>query len=607
MKKEKGITLIALVITIIVLLILAGVTIQTLTGDNGLLGKTSESKFITEIQHYNEELKLAITEDYTNSMGNRQNKFNVRRSSYNDENSFTNAMKSKIPSFNNKYANKLEIKEDQLNYIGEDEQERTWLAQVISVAGILKISYVYENGTEAAPTYQKVITDGSYEVESPTISGYEPDHYIVSGEINGDTNITVTYYPPSQGLEYELLSDGTYTVAGAGNFTGENLVIPKEYNNIAVTQIKNNSFRNNNSIKKILTTDSVKKIQIDAFNNCSNLEYLSLDAEQVIGQYNFSSKKLKEVDIGKNVKSICNNAFSGCSNLTTVRMFSEDAILNAWIFDGCTSLKGVQVDTNNKSFCVQEGVLYSKDGSILYMYPQAKEDEKFIVPDTVQVIKTQAARSNNYLKYLEILHNVNIVEQGAFERCNNVTYLKLDAEQVLGGNNFISTNLQQVDIGENVNSICNNAFSGCTNLINLNVFSEKVKLTSYVFNGCTGLKKIDVSKDNNALKTIDGVLYSVDEKTLYMYPPGKDDNDFIISSNTENIVSQMARGNKYIKKIYIPNSIKNLYDAAFEGCTNIEKVEYTGTMEQWNNISKSTWNRGSSITKVVCTDGTVDV
>ena len=41
---EKGITLIALVITIIVLLILAGVTIATLTGDNGLLQKASSAK-----------------------------------------------------------------------------------------------------------------------------------------------------------------------------------------------------------------------------------------------------------------------------------------------------------------------------------------------------------------------------------------------------------------------------------------------------------------------------------------------------------------------------------------------------------------------------------
>ena len=43
-KTSKGITLIALVITIIVLLILAGVTIATLTGDNGILTKTTEAK-----------------------------------------------------------------------------------------------------------------------------------------------------------------------------------------------------------------------------------------------------------------------------------------------------------------------------------------------------------------------------------------------------------------------------------------------------------------------------------------------------------------------------------------------------------------------------------
>ena len=39
MKKNNGITLIALVITIIILLILAGVTIATLTGENGLFRK----------------------------------------------------------------------------------------------------------------------------------------------------------------------------------------------------------------------------------------------------------------------------------------------------------------------------------------------------------------------------------------------------------------------------------------------------------------------------------------------------------------------------------------------------------------------------------------
>ena len=45
MTNQKGITLIALVITIIVLLILAGVSIAMLTGDNGILTKSSFAAF----------------------------------------------------------------------------------------------------------------------------------------------------------------------------------------------------------------------------------------------------------------------------------------------------------------------------------------------------------------------------------------------------------------------------------------------------------------------------------------------------------------------------------------------------------------------------------
>ena len=42
LEKSKGITLIALVITIIVLLILAGITIASITGENGILRKSAK-------------------------------------------------------------------------------------------------------------------------------------------------------------------------------------------------------------------------------------------------------------------------------------------------------------------------------------------------------------------------------------------------------------------------------------------------------------------------------------------------------------------------------------------------------------------------------------
>ena len=58
--KNKGITLIALVITIIVLLILAGVTIATLTGDNGIITRTNQAKEETEKAGAKEKVQMEV-------------------------------------------------------------------------------------------------------------------------------------------------------------------------------------------------------------------------------------------------------------------------------------------------------------------------------------------------------------------------------------------------------------------------------------------------------------------------------------------------------------------------------------------------------------------
>ena len=71
--KIDGITLIALVITIIVLLILAGISIAMLTGKNGILTKADTSVRQTDIVETKEQIKLEIMGDadengnYTNA------------------------------------------------------------------------------------------------------------------------------------------------------------------------------------------------------------------------------------------------------------------------------------------------------------------------------------------------------------------------------------------------------------------------------------------------------------------------------------------------------------------------------------------------------------
>ena len=82
--KEKGITLIALVITIIVLLILAGVTIATLTEDNGILTRATETKEETEIGDEKEKVELSAVGALAKDNGGeiKRNNLNYELTSY---------------------------------------------------------------------------------------------------------------------------------------------------------------------------------------------------------------------------------------------------------------------------------------------------------------------------------------------------------------------------------------------------------------------------------------------------------------------------------------------------------------------------------------------
>ena len=69
LKKERGITLIALVVTIIVLLILAGITIGLVFGPNGIINKAHEANENTKIEQVREQLELAKGPEYIEGNG----------------------------------------------------------------------------------------------------------------------------------------------------------------------------------------------------------------------------------------------------------------------------------------------------------------------------------------------------------------------------------------------------------------------------------------------------------------------------------------------------------------------------------------------------------
>ena len=77
MKRENGITLIVLVVTIIILLILSGVTISSITGDDGILAKAGLVKKITETSSEQEAIQLNTTLANMEKKLNRTNPYYV--------------------------------------------------------------------------------------------------------------------------------------------------------------------------------------------------------------------------------------------------------------------------------------------------------------------------------------------------------------------------------------------------------------------------------------------------------------------------------------------------------------------------------------------------
>jgi hypothetical protein len=65
---------------------------------------------------------------------------------------------------------------------------------------------------------------------------------------------------------------------------------------------------------------------------------------------------------------------------------------------------------------------------------------------------------------------------------------------------------------------------------------------------------------------------------------------------------------KQITKVYLPTSVKSFALAAFWGCSNIERFEYEGTIDQWLAINKNgdSWNTGlDKDCTVRCEDGVI--
>ena len=162
-----------------------------------------------------------------------------------------------------------------------------------------------------------------------------------SSSDNGSSNGSLddkTVNRISHKVYYDTMRD---TTAVWGNNNGAIVVIPE-----GTTEIANNAYNQNKSVKVVVIPDSVTNIGHLAFYDCDSLTSVEIpDSVTSIGGNAFDScDSLTSVEIPNSVTSIGNWAFSDCDKLTSVVVNSQSAVDNFTdIFSGCNALTSVEI------------------------------------------------------------------------------------------------------------------------------------------------------------------------------------------------------------------------------------------------------------------------
>ena len=277
--EKRGITLISLVITIIALLILAGVSIAMLTSDNVIITNAQKSKISTTFSTYKEEVEL-----YKNS---------------------------KIAENTNFLENTLEASKISLSYNTKKEEEKGNIKNIITT-----------------------INDKDLE-KFEIIKGKLLINTKDKNEIKVAQSLGIQVNPYDITEEGELLSsDGNLLLMDENGY----LKIPDN-----VTKIGEGAFANLKGLKTIIIPGSVKEIGKNAFTRNSELQTVIMEeGVESIGQSAFSGcEKLKNVSMPESLKEMKSSAFQSDPTIEEIQIPSKIRKIDAYTFSGNAKLKKI--------------------------------------------------------------------------------------------------------------------------------------------------------------------------------------------------------------------------------------------------------------------------
>ncbi len=130
------------------------------------------------------------------------------------------------------------------------------------------------------------------------------------------------------GNNYKVTNSSTVSFIGLKDKKTKNVTIPNTVKvngkNFKVTEIANNTLKDNTNIKSVKIGSNVKKIGISAFEGCT---------------------KLEKVTVGNNITELGNKSFKGCKKLETITIPSNVTTIGKSVFENCSKLATIKIQS----------------------------------------------------------------------------------------------------------------------------------------------------------------------------------------------------------------------------------------------------------------------
>ena len=285
---------------------------------------------------------------------------------------------------------------------------------------------------------------------------------------------------------------------------------------------------------------------------------LYIDGEGTIGVF---STALYSVSWNKYIDEITSITIG-----EKVKMYTgyRSNFLSAYAY---TSLEKITVEEGNESFYADEnGVLYSKDKTILYLYPAGNGVSEYTVPEGVTEIFYAAFRESTFSK-ITLPDTVIDINPYAFSGCSSLSEIKLSKNlKYISGHAFSScSKIESISFPDSVTSIGISAFAACSSLKEF-VFPPQVTYVSQsVVANCANLSSVTLPEKAISISS-QAFLGCKNLKTID------------IPATVTEIEAKAFGRCTGLESITIPPLVKEIPNNAFEYCTNLKNIYYTGSV-----------------------------